>query len=93
MSDDPQGYGKLHALLNDVEVELVALKREDLASLVRHARAFSISSASEFLGESLMAFDTICESAPGLSDAMLGRISRAVEDIKQGFRAVGDAID
>jgi len=89
-SADPHGYRRLKDFLVEVEVQLKASGNEVESQFVHQAgRFFGGGSRSEFLGESRIALSAVLQSACDLPAELRKRIRTVLDEIDEGFEAVG----
>lgn len=90
MTQDPHGYGHLHAELTRIAQELDRLGQPELGDQVRYAlRFFGTGSPSEYVGESRLALEGVLADSTALPDELRARIAEQVMSIRQGQDAVG----
>jgi hypothetical protein len=87
---DPHGYLRLGRALDFLVVEARASGID--TSPLERARRFAGGSPSEYLGESLIAIDSLLRERALLPDVVVQFAEGTAAEIRQGFAAVGDQL-
>ena len=91
MTDDPHGYLRLKRALEFIRNELLESDDSTGVEVVDVALSyFGLGSPSEFLGESLLAFETILGPAHQLAPSLRALVAGLIDEISEGFARVGD---
>jgi hypothetical protein len=85
--EDPHGYLRLGRALDFLVIEARVVGID--AGMLERARDFAGGSSSEYLGESLIAIDSLLAERSGLPDAVVRFAEDVAAEIRQGFDAVG----
>jgi hypothetical protein len=85
---DPHGYDRLARALDFVAIE-VRSAGLDPSNIETARRFYGSGSPSEFLGESLVALETLVLDGAELPSSVLAFVQAVIAEIRQGFDRVG----